>query len=378
MATAYYTWSTYGGPYYRYQLDVEAPSSRTGTSVTFSYKFWAQLESGGWDGDGKIWYDIGGKEGGDTTDWKYWYSCGNVNFRTGTWNTTDWHGPWTGNVTVNNLGNTTTSIRIRLWVNRERGDAGKIDKRDYILSIPARTSYTVSYNANGGTDAPDDQIKWHGSDITLSNIKPTRADEDKNGYVVSFNTNGGEVEEQTITAVDTYSYTFSKWNTSSSGSGTNYTSGATYSSNASATLYAVWNSSKSNGKITLPTPTRSGFTFLGWSESVSDTTNLYQSDDEYTPSSNITLYAIWRANLTGSYVLKTTMPDVTWEKLLADQANPGSTLYEVGGQYNGWSVDNAGYVTCFGKRITIDRLNYIRKTGTIASGVNYYYYTGDN
>ncbi len=37
-----------------------------------------------------------------------------------------------------------------------------------------RDTYTVSYNANGGSGAPNDQIKTYGIDLTLSSIIPTR------------------------------------------------------------------------------------------------------------------------------------------------------------------------------------------------------------
>lgn len=42
------------------------------------------------------------------------------------------------------------------------------------VTVSAKTSYTVSYNANGGTGAPAAQTKWHGTNLTLSSTKPTR------------------------------------------------------------------------------------------------------------------------------------------------------------------------------------------------------------
>lgn len=77
--------------------------------------------------------------------------------------------------------------------------------------------YTVSYNANGGSGAPSSQTKWYGKTLTLTSSKPTR------NY-----------------------YTFSKWNTVSGGTGTNYSSGGSYTANASATLYAQWVVAKVN------------------------------------------------------------------------------------------------------------------------------------
>ena len=42
------------------------------------------------------------------------------------------------------------------------------------MSIPAITSHTLTYNANGGTGAPGKQTKWYGSTIKISTVKPTR------------------------------------------------------------------------------------------------------------------------------------------------------------------------------------------------------------
>ena len=71
-------------------------------------------------------------------------------------------------------------------------------------------TYTVSYNANGGSGAPAAQTKTYGVNLTLSYTVPTRAN-----------------------------YNFKGWATSASGS-VAYQPGGTYSSNAAVTLYAVW------------------------------------------------------------------------------------------------------------------------------------------
>ena len=77
-------------------------------------------------------------------------------------------------------------------------------------TIPALASYTISYNANGGSGAPSAQTKYYGKALTLSSTKPTRT-----------------------------GYAFQGWATSASG-GVAYASGASYTANASVTLYAVW------------------------------------------------------------------------------------------------------------------------------------------
>lgn len=78
------------------------------------------------------------------------------------------------------------------------------------ISVAAKTSYTVSYNANGGSGAPSAQTKLYGTTLTLSDTKPIRT-----------------------------GYAFQGWATSLSGNVT-YAAGASYTANAAVTLYAVW------------------------------------------------------------------------------------------------------------------------------------------
>lgn len=167
------------------------------------------------------------------------------------------------------------------------------------VSIPALTKYTVSYNANGGSGAPSSQTKYYGKSLTLSSTKPTRT-----------------------------GYTFKGWATSSSGS-VAYTSGASYTTNASATLYAVWqantytvkynanggtgapaNQAKTHGvALTLSStkPTRASvnndgvittYTFKGWATSANSSTVAYAAGAKYTANASVTLYAVWSSATT--------------------------------------------------------------------------------
>ena len=81
----------------------------------------------------------------------------------------------------------------------------------YVKATLPATTYTISYDANGGTGAPANQTKIEGKDLTLSSTVPTRT-----GYI------------------------FTGWNTAANGSGTEYASGDSYTANAAATLYAQW------------------------------------------------------------------------------------------------------------------------------------------
>lgn len=82
------------------------------------------------------------------------------------------------------------------------------------VDISAKTSYTVTYYANGHGTAPAADKKWYNETLTLKSMSAT-------GYV------------------------FGGWNTNSSGTGTNYAGGANYTSNAALTLYAKWTAATS-------------------------------------------------------------------------------------------------------------------------------------
>lgn len=53
------------------------------------------------------------------------------------------------------------------------------------FSVPALTSYTISYNANGGSGAPSPQTKYYGVSLTLSSTKPTRTGYTFKGWALS-------------------------------------------------------------------------------------------------------------------------------------------------------------------------------------------------
>ena len=153
-----------------------------------------------------------------------------------------------------------------------------------ISTAPTKT-YTITYNANGGSGAPGKQTKTYGKTLKLSTTKPTRT-----------------------------GYTFQGWGTSASGSVV-YAAGANYTANASDTLYAIWkantytvkydanggtgapaNQTKTYGvtlKLSTVKPTRTNYNFLGWGTSAASTSVAYAPGADYTGNSAITLYAIW-------------------------------------------------------------------------------------
>ena len=96
------------------------------------------------------------------------------------------------------------------------------DQAGNVSGSSSKEYYTVSYDANGGTNAPNQQLKLNGANLTLSNETPIRS-----------------------------GYTFKGWNTKRDGSGTDYLKGSLYSENETIVLYAQWKDiAKPSVKIT--------------------------------------------------------------------------------------------------------------------------------
>ena len=164
--------------------------------------------------------------------------------------------------------------------------------RDAVLT--AQWQMTLHYNANGGTNAPADDITIIGNKYTksVSSVQPTRADE-SGTYMVSFNANGGTSPVGAFYTTWSAKYSFKNWNTAANGSGSSYNPGDSITGTSSITLYAQWNADKNTTAVDLPTPTRDGYSFMGWGTSATATTGVTGS---YTPTGNVTLYAIWKSN----------------------------------------------------------------------------------
>lgn len=229
----------------------------------------------------------------------------------------------------------------------------------WYYTVPALASYTVSYNANGGSGAPGSQTKYQGQTLYLSSTQPTRTGYNFKGwatsasgsviyqpgnaytanssvtlyaiwelktYTVSYNANGGTGApnsqtksygiELTLSSTKPTKtgYVFKGWATSASGA-VIYVAGGKYTANAAITLYAVWQkgtftiSYDANGgsgapsnqtktyseNLTLSTtiPVREGYNFIGWGLSASDIAASYAAGGAFTLEADTTLYAIW-------------------------------------------------------------------------------------
>jgi uncharacterized repeat protein (TIGR02543 family) len=140
-------------------------------------------------------------------------------------------------------------------------------------------------------------------------------------------------------------YTFTGWKTVSSGTGTSYSNVQNISITNALTLFAQWSANtytvtySANGAtgsavrasdsftvdttaLTLPTKgslAKTGYTFAGWSE----TNGGSVIQGSYTPTSSVTLYAVWEAATF----------NITYNNNLATSGNPSATsgTYTTGG-----------------------------------------------
>ena len=151
-------------------------------------------------------------------------------------NSKSWSDTW-------NRGKTARNIRVYMYGYAYTHDT----KNSYVsLTIPAIPSYTISFNANGGSGAPSSATKWYGENLTLPSTKPTRAN-----------------------------YQFLGWSTSSTATTATYSAGGTYTANASATLYAVWKDI-TPATITAESVTIASATKLNFSLTANVTCDLWQ------------------------------------------------------------------------------------------------------
>lgn len=255
-----------------------------------------------------------------------------------------------------------------------------------LYAVWQKITYAVSYNANGGTGAPSNQTKTYGVNLTLSSTKPTRASYvDENGSTIS--------------------YAFKGWATSASSSTVAYKAGATYTANASITLYAVWqvtttvmtydivyvtgdgtdvaSQEKTKGtviKLSTTIPTRNGFTFSKWNTKSDGSGTSYNSGATYSTDADLTLYAIWTPwthtvnfNINGgsgsvpSSFTKTGGVDVALSQTVpvrnnyicygwSTNANGSGDIYYAGEAYD--KEQNGGTVTLYAKWELTDILIY--------------------
>lgn len=195
-----------------------------------------------------------------------------------------------------------------------------------------RKLYTVTYDANGGSNAPSEAQKKNGQTLTLSTSKPTPPANTSITCTVTLDANGGTCSQYMMTTNHVVSYKFSNWNTHANGYGTTYQPGGSYTYDSDVTLYAQYTPTTTYNSITLPTPTRNNYDFLGWS--------VYDYDEsgtigEYTPTEDVALYAIWKVR--GQvYICDNTLGEFNLYKVLIKDSSGWNQYVPYIYTYSGW------------------------------------------
>jgi len=230
------------------------------------------------------------------------------------------------------------------------GASYSISDEDVTLyAVWAINQYTITFVTNGGEDVEEIEQDYNTSvslptpiktgytfegwyldeDLTTTAEISTMPDENVtlyadweiNHYSVSFNANEGtgSISSQDFThgvaqnltlntAITRTGYTFNGWSTTSTGE-VEYADEASYTATENATLYAVWEINQYtitfdtnggneiedivqgyNSAVTLPIPTRTGYTFSSWYLDEELTT---LADISVMPDEDVTLYASW-------------------------------------------------------------------------------------
>lgn len=191
-------------------------------------------------------------------------------------------------------------------------------------------TFSVSFDANGGTNAPEAQTKSFGVPLTLTSAVPERP-----------------------------GYAFLGWSVSPSALDGTYQPGELFSSDQDTTLYAVWQSlteytitydAKTNGGAALETPkrsyfegqkadltvaaTKSGWSFVGWNTDK----NAHAGLSELTVTANVTIYAIYSRTVHPSCYIGNNQLLQTLEATYYNKESGASVSLPAIPAFSGWTV----------------------------------------
>ncbi|MGG9970145.1 beta strand repeat-containing protein, partial [Ferruginibacter sp. SUN002] len=223
------------------------------------------------------------------------------------------------------------------------------------LSIAVRPTFTVTYDANGGTGSvPTDGNTYNYNDL------------------VTVQTNSGGLTKA--------GFTFDGWNTAADGSGSSYPAdnSTTFNITINTTLYAKWlsvatynitydansgtgtppvdgNAHNSGEVVTVLANTdlaRAGYVFDGWNTAADGTGTNYAATGSATlimPAANVTLYAKWTYTVTysangGTGTVPTDNVKYLPNALVTVLANAGPVT-KTGYTFGGWNTQSDGLGT---------------------------------
>lgn len=194
--------------YEKGKIGIYAKVTNTNTMTDIHVEVWFATPYSCTDSDNNVYFDMGGGVTSASTlrgsaTINHTHNTGNA------WNESNQTLIWKGSCNYYRYANA-QNCNLYAKFNGVGLVSNKTMYANTSVEIPALDSYTISYNANGGSGAPSSQTKYYGIDLTLSSIKPTKT-----------------------------GYTFKGWSLTKGGSAY-YQAGDTCEKNENLTLYAVW------------------------------------------------------------------------------------------------------------------------------------------
>lgn len=163
--------------------------------------------------------------------------------------------------------------------------------------------------------------------------------------VVTLNPKGGTCSPLSLTSQAPITCTLKGWYTAASGGTSRGTKGGTYTPSQTETIYAQFNETAgSYSSVTLPTPTKTGYKFLGWSTNENDTNGI---EGSFVPSASQIMYAIWEEDQPTSVqfsISHVTRTKIRFSCSCEGVNNPIFTLYyqPSGGSAQTYTVPGSG------------------------------------
>lgn len=203
-------------------------------------------------------------------------------------------------ILVPNNGNSFSTVSAGLYISYLFKGWSETPSGSILSNTTAYTSDTTVY-AIWTKNIVDNRV------ITL--YTPTKASSVIDSYTINLDANGGAISQDSMTSNRAITYKFKGWSTIDNDSSAIVSN--PYTPNGSEiTLYGIWESNESTDTLELPIPTIADFKFLGWAVNENSTEYV---DMSYTPTQNITLYALYKPSYTGEMYI---WHDGKWHRIV--------------------------------------------------------------
>ena len=248
---------------------------------------------------------------------------------------------WSSNnqsvATVNGNGTVTAVAPGTATITVTTADGGKIAS----CTVDVTTTYTVTMNPNGGSVSTTTKVVTYGTTYGTMPT-PTRTGYTFAGWWTAKSTSGKQVTESTVCKASGNYTLYARWTPKTYTVTLNPNGGSVSSTTKGITYDAAYG--------TMPTPTRTGYTFAGWWTAKNTGGKQVTGSTVCKASGNFTLYARWTPktytvtlNPNGGSVSSTTK-SITYDAAYGTLPTPTRTGYTFAGW---WTAKSTG-----GKQVT--------------------------